>query len=49
MHAVWSSQGADDRLETRLWDVPHIFNAEMQEAAFDWLAQYLERGLPIRA
>ncbi|MHB0937903.1 MAG: alpha/beta hydrolase family protein [Armatimonadota bacterium] len=49
MHAVWSSQGADDRLETRLWDVPHVFNEEMQESAFDWLGQHLERGLPIRA
>lgn len=41
MRAVWTSQGADDRLETRLWDVPHVFNAEMQDAAFDWLAQAL--------
>jgi hypothetical protein len=37
MHKVWASQGADDRLVTKLWDVPHVFNGEMQEEAFAWL------------
>jgi dienelactone hydrolase len=37
MRAVWESQGAGDRLVTRLWDVPHEFNAEMQDEAFAWL------------
>ncbi len=37
MRAVWDSQGAGDRLETRNWDVEHKFNAGMQEAAFEWL------------
>jgi len=41
MRRVWESQGAGDRLETRLWDVPHEFNREMQEAAFAWLAKHL--------
>ncbi len=37
MRRVWEPQGVGDRLETRLWDVPHEFNAEMQDAAFEWL------------
>lgn len=45
MRSVWQSQGAEDRLETRLWDVPHEFNAQMQKDAFDWLDRYL---LPAR-
>jgi len=37
METVWSSQNADELLETKLWDVPHLFNQEMQESAFEWL------------
>lgn len=37
MRAVWESQQAGDKLETKLWDMPHVFNIEMQEAAFKWL------------
>ena len=37
MHEVWKSQDADNYLETRLWDVSHTFDKQMQEAAFDWL------------
>jgi dienelactone hydrolase len=37
MHKVWASQHAASRLETRLWDLPHVFNEEMQQAAFAWL------------
>lgn len=48
MGAVWESQGAGDRLETRLRDVPHEFNAEMQEAAFEWLAQQMREPLAAR-
>jgi hypothetical protein len=40
---VWKSQNAEDKLETKLWDVPHVFNIEMQEAAFGWLGRELER------
>jgi hypothetical protein len=42
MRAVWESQGAGDLLVTKLWDVPHEFNEEMQEEAFAWLANSLE-------
>jgi dienelactone hydrolase len=37
MGAVWTSQGAADRLTTRFWDVGHTFNADMQDAVFAWL------------
>lgn len=43
MRKVWESQGAGDRLETRLWSVPHVFNAEMQDAAFTWLDRQFKR------
>ena len=41
MHRVWSSQQADDRLVTKLWDAPHTFNAAMQDEAFAWLDRAL--------
>lgn len=37
MHAIWDSQGAGKGLVTKLWDVPHCFDREMQEEAFAWL------------
>jgi predicted amidohydrolase/dienelactone hydrolase len=42
MHKIWASQHAENRLETRLWDVPHVFNLEMQQAAFAWLDRALK-------
>jgi len=41
MRAVWESQGAGDKLVTKLWPVPHEFNREMQEEAFAWLGKVL--------
>jgi dienelactone hydrolase len=53
LHKVWESQGASDRLETKLWPVAHVFSREMQDAAFEWLDQHLSpagaRPLPPRA
>lgn len=43
MHRVWDSQGASDRLATRIWKVEHTFNQEMQEAAFAWLDSVLKK------
>lgn len=31
LHRVWKSQSADDKLITRLWDLPHFCSKEMQE------------------
>lgn len=42
LRQVYAGQGAEGRLETRIWDVPHLFNLEMQQAAFDWLDKYLK-------
>lgn len=39
---VWKEQGVEDRLYTKLWDVPHLFNEEMQEDAFNWLNKWLQ-------
>ncbi|MCC6445906.1 MAG: dienelactone hydrolase family protein [Armatimonadetes bacterium] len=44
MRRVWDSQKAGRRLETRLWNLPHVFSREMQEAAFDWLDSFLKPG-----
>lgn len=41
MRRVWESQNASDRLETRIWDVPHCFNVKMQKEAFTWLDRML--------
>jgi len=41
MRKVWESQKAGDRLVTKLWNVPHVFNREMQEEAFSWLDKQL--------
>ncbi len=41
MHKVWASRDADSCLVTKLWDVEHVFNKEMQEEAFLWLEKYL--------
>ncbi|NLF57323.1 MAG: hypothetical protein GX580_06770 [Candidatus Hydrogenedens sp.] len=40
---AWSLACAPERLETRMWSVPHEFNVEMQEAAFAWLDAQLKR------
>jgi len=37
MRAVWESRQAGDKLETRLYDVPHLFDQRMQDDAFEWL------------
>jgi hypothetical protein len=44
MHVVWDSQNASDRLHTRMWDVPHEFNQEMQKEAFEWLDGFIGNG-----
>src|SRR5690606_16881850 len=44
MRTVWDSQNAGERLETRTWNVEHVFNVEMQEAAFDWLDGFMKSG-----
>lgn len=41
MHQVWSSQAADDRLKTELWDMPHDCGVKVQRAILDFFKQWL--------
>jgi dienelactone hydrolase len=42
LQRVWASQHTEKKLETKLWDAGHIFNREMQDAAFDWLDKHFK-------
>jgi dienelactone hydrolase len=42
MRMVWESQGAGDKLVTKLYDSPHEYNLEMQKDAFSWLDEILK-------
>jgi dienelactone hydrolase len=46
MRDAWKEAGAGDKLETRMWPVPHEFNREMQDAAFAWLERQLKPSAP---
>ena len=46
MQAVWDSQGAGSKLVTKLWDVPHLYNAAMQDEAFQWLDTQFQVASP---
>ena len=41
MHSVWSSQAADDRLETELWDIPHSCGLRAQQRVADFFRKNL--------
>ncbi|HEX5565739.1 MAG TPA: alpha/beta hydrolase family protein [Streptomyces sp.] len=42
MRAVWRSQGAEERLHTRLWPGRgHVFLQDMQDEAFAWLDRWV--------
>lgn len=41
---VYAKAGLADRFTSRFYDVPHQFNVQMQEDAFDWLDRHLERA-----
>ncbi len=42
MKKVWQSQGKEENLYTKIWDVPHEFNCDMQGEAFAWLDKHLK-------
>lgn len=42
MRAVWESQGASDRLVTKLWDEKHFFNREMQKETLEFFNRWLK-------
>lgn len=41
LHSVWKSQGADDRLDTQLWDMPHHCGKKVQKAVLDFMNKWL--------
>ena len=42
MHATWQSQGADDKLETELWDMPHSCPVEAQQRVLAFFTKHLK-------
>ena len=42
MHEVWKSQGADERLDTELWDIPHSCGIKVQAKILQFLDAYLK-------
>ena len=42
MHKVWKSQGADDKLDTELWDIPHSCGVKVQEKILEFLDENLK-------
>ena len=45
MHKVWKSQGADNLLDTELWDIPHSCGLKAQEKMLEFLDKNLKKGL----
>lgn len=41
MHDTWKSQGADDKLETELWDIPHSCPIKAQERTLQFFHKHL--------
>jgi dienelactone hydrolase len=41
MRGVWRASGAERNFEARTWPVAHVFTAEQQESAFEWLDRKL--------
>ena len=41
MHDVWQSQGADSRLQTELWDIPHSCGLKVQERVLKFFQENL--------
>jgi hypothetical protein len=41
MHDTWKSQGANEKLETELWDIPHSCPVRAQER----ILQFFQKNL----
>ena len=41
MHNTWKSQGADDKLETELWDIPHSCGLKAQQRVLEFFKKHL--------
>ena len=42
MHKVWKSQGADNLLDTELWEIPHSCGLKAQEKMLEFLDKNLK-------
>lgn len=41
MHRTWKNQGANDRLETEIWDIPHSCPLKAQERILEFFKKHL--------
>ena len=41
MHETWKSQGADELLETELWEMPHSCPKRAQKCVLEFFKKYL--------
>ena len=41
MHTTWQSQGANDNLETEIWDIPHSCPVKAQERVLEFFQKHL--------
>ena len=41
MHETWKSQGADELLETELWEMPHSCPKRAQKRVLEFFKKYL--------
>ncbi len=41
MHNTWKSQGADEKLETELWDIPHSCGLKVQQRVLEFFKKHL--------
>ena len=43
MHDTWKSQGASDKIETELWEMPHSCGLKSQQRVLDFFNRHLKR------
>jgi hypothetical protein len=43
MHDTWESQGAGDKIETELWDIPHSCGKKEQQRVLEFFNKYLKK------
>ena len=41
MHETWESQGADDKLDTEIWDIPHSCGKKAQKKVLEFFKRHL--------
>ena len=46
MRTTWESQGAGDKIETELWDMPHSCNKNSQKRVLDFFDKFLKTWTP---